>query len=99
MSAPAHPMDDERPPSLWRGMWFRFAIAGVLIVALSGVATHTIAIDWLEELAHKFLPKSAHITTPPGLVSAEENYSGKPQNFLVLGSDRRSGSKNAEERN
>ena len=99
MSAPAHPTEDERPPSLWRGMWARFAIAGVLIVALSGFATHTVAIDWLEELAHKFLPKSAHIATPKGLVTEEENYSGKPQNFLVLGSDRRSGSKNAEERN
>ena len=29
-------MDDERPPRLSRGMWMRFAIAGVLIVALSG---------------------------------------------------------------
>ena len=33
MSAPSYPMDDERPPSLWRGMWLRFAIAAVVIVA------------------------------------------------------------------
>jgi LCP family protein required for cell wall assembly len=92
-------MDQERAPALWRGMWFRFAIAGVLIVALSGVATHTVAISWLEELAHKLLPKGAHIATPKGLVTEGENYSGEPQNFLVLGSDRRSGSKNSEERN
>ncbi|HEY0515939.1 MAG TPA: LCP family protein [Solirubrobacteraceae bacterium] len=78
-------------------MWVRFALAGALIVALSGVATHTIAINWLEELANRLLPKSAHITTPKGLVT-EEPYSGKPQNFLVLGSDRRSGSKNAIEK-
>ncbi|MGO9490200.1 MAG: LCP family protein [Solirubrobacteraceae bacterium] len=91
-------MNDERAPSLGRRMWVRFVLAGVLIVALSGAATHTVAINWLEEVAHKLLPPSAHIYTPPGLVTQEENYAGKPENFLVLGSDRRSGSKNAEER-
>ena len=27
---PATPLDDERPPSLARGMWKRFALAGAL---------------------------------------------------------------------
>ncbi len=94
----ANPIDDERPPRLWSGMWVRFALAALLIIALSGVATHTIAINWLEELANRLLPASAHIKTPRGLVT-EETYSGKPQTFLVLGSDRRSGSKNASEKN
>ncbi|MHB8531193.1 MAG: LCP family protein [Solirubrobacteraceae bacterium] len=94
----ANPIDDERPPRLWSGMWVRFAIAGVLIVALSGLATHTIAINWLDELANKLLPAGNRIYTPNGLVKVEESYSGKPQTFLVLGSDRRSGSKNSSEK-
>jgi LCP family protein required for cell wall assembly len=90
-------MDDERPPSHWRGMWARFAIAGVLIMALSGAAAATLALNTLEKIGEEALPKSSHINTPPGLV--HEVYGGGPQTFLVLGSDRRSGAKNSEERN
>ena len=42
-------MDDERPPRLWWGMWKRFLIAGVLIVALSGAATATVALNKVSE--------------------------------------------------
>ena len=70
------------------------AFAAALLGSAASIAApaHTVAISWLEELAHKLLPKSAHIATPKGLVTEGEGYSGKPQNFLVLGSDRRSSS-------
>jgi polyisoprenyl-teichoic acid--peptidoglycan teichoic acid transferase len=89
-------MNDERPPSLWWGMWKRFLIAGVLIVALSGAATATVALNKLTTLADEVFPSLSHITAPKGLITPE--YGGGPQTFLILGSDRRSGSKNVEER-
>src|SRR5271156_5087861 len=89
-------MNDERPPSLWWGMWKRFAIAGALIVALSGAATATVALNKITTLADEVFPTLSHIDAPKGLITPE--YGGGPQTFLILGSDRRSGSKNAEER-
>jgi LCP family protein required for cell wall assembly len=89
-------MNDERPPSLWWGMWKRFLIAGVLIVALSGAATATVALNKLTTLADEVFPHLSHISAPKGLITPE--YGGGPQTFLILGSDRRSGSKNLEER-
>jgi polyisoprenyl-teichoic acid--peptidoglycan teichoic acid transferase len=88
--------DDERPPSLWRGMWLRYAVAAVLIIALSGAATATVALNEVSAIAHKIFTET--IKTGHGLVT-EVPYEGAPQTFLVLGSDRRSKSKNAEERN
>jgi LCP family protein required for cell wall assembly len=90
-------MDDERPPSLWWGMWKRFLLAGVLIAALSGAATATVALNTVSSLAHEVFPEIAKIKAPKGLVQLK--YDGGPQTFLVLGSDRRSGSKNSGERN
>ncbi len=97
MSAPAHPLDQENAPKLSRGMWLRFVIAGVLIFALSGGVTAYLVVNEVEGIGEKLFPKSSHIDTPKGLVAAEV-YSGKPQIFLVLGSDRRSGSKNVSEK-
>jgi LCP family protein required for cell wall assembly len=90
-------MDDERPPSLSWGMWRRFLIAAVLIASLSGAATATLALNKLTSIADEVFPKLSHINTPKGLVTVEA-YNGKPQTFLILGSDRRSGSHNTEER-
>jgi LCP family protein required for cell wall assembly len=89
-------MDDQRPPSLWLGMWKRFLIAGVLIVVLSGAATATVALNTVSGIASEVFPAFNRIDAPKGLVTPE--YSGGPQTFLVLGTDRREGSKNAYDR-
>src|SRR5580704_1124824 len=89
-------MNDERAPSLWWGMWKRFLLAGVLIVVLSGTATATVALNKITTIADEVFPTLSHISAPKGLITPE--YGGGPQTFLILGSDRRSGSKNAEER-
>jgi LCP family protein required for cell wall assembly len=89
-------MNEERPPSLWWGMWKRFLLAGVLIVALSAAATATVALNKITTLADEIFPRLSHIDAPKGLLTPE--YGGGPQTFLILGSDRRSGSKNLEER-
>jgi len=90
-------MDDERPPSLWRGMWLRFALAGVVIVCLTGGATAVVATNKIKDIAEKVFPKQNHIKVAAGVVKAPE-YEGAPQTFLVLGSDRRAKAKNASER-
>lgn len=83
--------DDERAPALWRGMWTRFLIGGVLIVLLAGGATATVALNTASGLAHEIFPAANQINAPRSLVTPE--YSGGPQTFLILGSDRREGSK------
>ncbi|HEX5852667.1 MAG TPA: LCP family protein, partial [Solirubrobacteraceae bacterium] len=90
-------MPDERPPSLWLGMWKRFLIAGVLISTLSGAATATVTLNTVGGIASEVFPALNRINAPKGLVTPE--YKGGPETFLILGSDRRQGSKNSFERN
>lgn len=89
-------MRDELPPAQRWGMWKRFLLAGVLIAVMSGAATATLALNKITTLAEEVFPKASHIATPTRLVTPE--YGGGPQTFLILGSDRREGSENAEER-
>jgi polyisoprenyl-teichoic acid--peptidoglycan teichoic acid transferase len=94
---PATPLDDERPPSLARGMWKRFAIAGTLIVLLSGAATATFALTELNHIAKEVFPRGSQIHVAKGVIQAA--YRGEPQTFLIIGSDRRPGAKDAFDRN
>jgi LCP family protein required for cell wall assembly len=89
-------MNDERPPSPSSGMWKRFLIAGALIMALSGAATATVALNTVSGIAAEVFPKLSLINTPKGVVTPE--YNGGPQTFLILGSDRREGSKDSYDR-
>jgi LCP family protein required for cell wall assembly len=86
---------DDRPPRLWWDMWKRFLIAGALIVGLSAAATATLALNTLSEVAKEVF--QYRIKPPPGLVTPV--YSGGPQTFLILGSDRRRKAKSAFDRN
>jgi LCP family protein required for cell wall assembly len=90
-------MDDERPPSAAWSMWKRFLIAGVTIVLLSGGATAAIALTRLNNIAHEVFPSGSQIHVAAGVV--EKAYSGEPQTFLIIGSDRRAESKDAFDRN
>jgi LCP family protein required for cell wall assembly len=78
-------------------MWARFAIAGVLILLLSGAATATFALTKLNHIAHEVFPRGSQIHVAKGVVQAA--YSGEPQTFLIIGSDRRADSKDAFDRN
>jgi polyisoprenyl-teichoic acid--peptidoglycan teichoic acid transferase len=89
-------MNDERPPRLWWGMWKRFLIAAVLIMALSGAATATVVLNTASSIAHDIFSPLNQIHAPKGLVTPQ--YSGGPQTYLVLGSDRRAASKDAADR-
>src|SRR5579872_2633551 len=89
-------MDDDRAPALWWAMWKRFLIAAVLIVGLSAGATATVTLNTVSGLAAEVFPAVSHIRAPKGLITPQ--YSGGPQTFLVLGSDRRERSKDAFDR-
>jgi LCP family protein required for cell wall assembly len=94
---PATPLDDERPPSLGRRMWLRFVLAGVLILLLSGAATATFALTKLNHIANEVFPRTSQLHVAKGVIQA--SYRGEPQTFLIIGSDRRVGSKDAYDRN
>jgi polyisoprenyl-teichoic acid--peptidoglycan teichoic acid transferase len=89
-------MDDERPPSLSWGMWKRFLCAAALIMALSGAATATVALNTVSGIAAEVFPRLNEINAPKGVVTPV--YSGGPQTFLILGSDRRERSKDSYDR-
>src|SRR2546430_379152 len=88
-------MDDQRPPSLRRQMHKRFLLAAAAIVLLSGGATATVALNTVSGIAAEVFPNT--IRVPKGVVTPV--YSGGPQTFLILGSDRRQQSKDAADRN
>lgn len=89
--------DDERPPRLAWGMWKRFSIAIVAIIALSGAATATFALNTLSTIASDVFPRANQIHARKGLVLGI--YSGGPKTFLIIGSDKRARSKDAFDRN
>ncbi|HEV2923834.1 MAG TPA: LCP family protein [Solirubrobacteraceae bacterium] len=89
-------MNDERPSSLGWSMLKRFALAGVVIVVVSGAATATVALNTVSGIAEEVFPKVNLINAPRGVVTPV--YSGGPQTFLILGTDRRTGSKDAADR-
>jgi polyisoprenyl-teichoic acid--peptidoglycan teichoic acid transferase len=84
---------DERPPSLAWGMWKRFLFAGLLIAALAGGATATVALNEVEKVGEKVFQHTVkvgnHLVQP---------YTGGPQTYLILGSDRRAKSKDELDR-
>jgi LCP family protein required for cell wall assembly len=77
-------------------MWKRFLIAGLLIVLLSGGATAAVTLNTASGIAHDIFSPLNQIKAPKGLVTPE--YSGGPQTYLILGSDRRAASKDALDR-
>src|SRR5438132_5431653 len=88
-------MDDQRPPSLRRPMHKRFLLAAAAIVLLSGGATATVALNTVSGIAAEVFPRTIHV--PKTVVTPV--YSGGPQTFLILGSDRRARSKDDLDRN
>src|ERR1700730_18860679 len=74
----------------------RFLLAGVLILPLSAGATATVALNTVSGIAEEVFPKINQINAPKGVVTPV--YSGVPQTFMILGTDRRTGAKDAADR-
>jgi polyisoprenyl-teichoic acid--peptidoglycan teichoic acid transferase len=84
--APAQPVptetDEDSEPAR-RGVWPRFVAASFLIVVAMATATAVSLLVYLTDIA-----KGLGGLNVRGLAAVE---SGKPQNFLILGSDKRAG--------
>jgi polyisoprenyl-teichoic acid--peptidoglycan teichoic acid transferase len=91
---PVTPDDAERPPSPGWSMLKRFLLAAVLIVLLSGAGSYTLVNHKITVITHEVF--THEIRVPNSVVSPV--YNGGPQTFLILGSDRRVGSKDALDR-
>jgi polyisoprenyl-teichoic acid--peptidoglycan teichoic acid transferase len=91
-----NPASEELSPTPGRGMWKRFVVAAVLIVALAAGATATVALNKVSKIAAEVFPKDNQVVLPKGIVTPV--YSGGPQTFLILGSDRRAQSTDAFDR-
>lgn len=68
-------------------MGIRFALAAFIITVLAGAATATAGLEKFSDIADRLFPKSHQIALPKGLVVPD--YSGGPETFLLIGSDRR----------
>ena len=86
-------MTSARPRSRG-GCGSAFGVAALLIAALSGGATATVALNEVEKDRRKDLPRTrSRSPTRP-----DPAYTGGPQTYLILGSDRRAKSKDALDR-
>lgn len=88
--------DYERPSRPWLRTWARVLIGGLLIAALAGTATATLALNKIEKIAHNIFPEANRIRVAKGVVAPL--YEGRPQTILLIGSDKRIGSKDAFDR-
>jgi polyisoprenyl-teichoic acid--peptidoglycan teichoic acid transferase len=86
---------DERLPSLSRGMWKRFSIAALLIAALAGGATATVALSEIESVGGEIFKPGNTVGLNPEILKP---YTGGPQTYLILGSDRRAKSTDVYDR-
>jgi LCP family protein required for cell wall assembly len=77
-------------------MWKRYLLACVGIVLLSGAATATVALNKVTTLANEVFPEANQIHAPQGVIA--EAYDGAPETFLLIGSDKRSASKDRFDR-
>lgn len=88
--------DFERPSRPWLRSWARVLLGGLLIAALAGTATATLALNKIETIAHNIFPEANRIKVAKGVVAPL--YEGRPQTILLIGSDKRIGSKDAFDR-
>ena len=84
----------EKPPKPQR-YWWRFVLAGVIIIAVSAAATSISVLNYFDDVAEAISPENKKIKTALDKV-LEQPESGEPQNFLLIGSDKRAGAEFAE---
>jgi len=86
--------EGEGPPRLSWDMWKRFALGGILVVALTAMAVAAGVLLQVHETIAVFQRNSTPI---PGIENElDEVEPGSPQTILVLGSDRRYGQSKGE---
>jgi LCP family protein required for cell wall assembly len=87
-------LPDDPIPRLARAAWKRFLLGAVLIVLLSGAAAATAVLETVGQVA-KNLTLGGHQIKSTALTTDQ---AGKPQTILIIGSDRRAGSRDVFDR-
>ncbi|HET7455235.1 MAG TPA: LCP family protein [Solirubrobacterales bacterium] len=87
--------DGEAAPKPKR-FWWRFVLASVLIVAISAAATATSILLYIDSIAEAIAPQNNKIQKKLNRFLADAD-SGAPENFLLIGSDKRAGAEFAED--
>jgi LCP family protein required for cell wall assembly len=86
---------NEPAPKPRRVRW-RFVLASVLIVAISAAATATSVLLYIDSIAEAIAPQNNKIQKKLNRFLADAD-SGAPENFLLIGSDKRAGAEFAED--
>lgn len=91
------PSGDGEPAPKPKRFWWRFVLAAVLIVAVSASTTATAALRYIDSIAEEIgvENKKEKKRLDKFLETAED---GEPQNFLMVGSDKRAGAEFAEDK-
>jgi LCP family protein required for cell wall assembly len=89
------PSGDSAPAPKPKRFWWRFALASVLIVAVSAAATATGILVYIDSVAEALSHNDALGSKVNRYLS--EVQGGEPQNILILGSDKRAGAEFAED--
>lgn len=81
--------DGEKPPKPQR-YWWRFVLAGMIIVAVSAAATSIAVLNYFDNVANAISPENKRERNRLEEVIVDAK-GGEPQNFLLIGSDLRAG--------
>jgi polyisoprenyl-teichoic acid--peptidoglycan teichoic acid transferase len=89
------PSGDGEPAPKPKRFWWRFILASVLIIAVSASTTAAAALLYIDSIAEEIgvENKRENERLHKWLTDAED---GEPQNFLMIGSDKRAGAEFAE---
>ncbi|HEX6665938.1 MAG TPA: LCP family protein [Solirubrobacterales bacterium] len=91
------PSGDTEPAPKPKRFWWRFLLASVIIMAVSAAATSISILNFFDSIAAEISPENKKIRTALDKVLAQPE-SGKPQNFLLVGSDKRAGAEFTEDK-
>jgi LCP family protein required for cell wall assembly len=91
------PSGDGEPAPKPKRFWWRFVLAAVLIVAVSASTTATAALRYIDSIAEEIgvENKKENERLHKFLTDADD---GEPQNFLMIGSDKRAGAEFVEDK-
>ncbi|HYH54934.1 MAG TPA: LCP family protein [Solirubrobacterales bacterium] len=91
------PSGDGEPAPKPRRFWWRFVLASVLIVVVSASTTATAALLYIDSIAEGIgLENKKEKKRLDKFLENADN--GEPQNFLIVGSDKRAGAEFAEDK-
>jgi LCP family protein required for cell wall assembly len=91
------PSGDGEPAPKPKRFWWRFILAAILIVTVSASTTATAALLYIDSIAEEIgVENKEEKKRLDVFLQTAEN--GEPQNFLMIGSDKRAGAEFAEDK-